>query len=222
MNRLIKPGRVTALLLLMFLILSLYMVFLYKLQIVEGEIYYNKSSEITNERRTVTAERGSILDRYGRVLVGNKECYNLKVDNTKLFANDVGLLAAMYAGGIQLRLLAGESGLNIGAVYENVVAQELLAKGLSPYYYHSKKRGELDFVVERAGGVTPIEVKSGKDYKRHNALSNVLSDANYEIDEAFVLSNENLERVGRVTYLPIYMVMFMAATDLPERLIYRV
>ena len=88
MNRLIKPGRVTALLLLMFLILSLYMVFLYKLQIVEGEIYYNKSSEITNERRTVTAERGSILDRYGRVLVGNKECYNLKVDNTKLFANE--------------------------------------------------------------------------------------------------------------------------------------
>ena len=88
MNRLIKPGRVTALLLLMFLSLSLYMVFLYKLQIVEGEIYYNKSSEITNERRTVTAERGSILDRYGRVLVGNKECYNLKVDNTKLFANE--------------------------------------------------------------------------------------------------------------------------------------
>ncbi len=88
MNRLIKPGRVTALLLLMFLILSIYMVFLYKLQIVEGEIYYNKSSEITNERRTVTAERGSILDRYGRVLVGNKECYNLKVDNTKLFANE--------------------------------------------------------------------------------------------------------------------------------------
>jgi hypothetical protein len=70
--------------------------------------------------------------------------------------------------------------------------------------------------------VTPIEVKSGKDYKRHNALSNVLSDANYQIDEAFVLNNENLERVGRITYLPIYMVMFMSAPDLPERLIYRV
>jgi hypothetical protein len=77
-------------------------------------------------------------------------------------------------------------------------------------------------VVERAGGVTPIEVKSGKDYKRHNALSNVLSDANYQVDEAFVLNNENLERVGRITYLPIYMVMFMAVPDLPERLIYRV
>ena len=140
----------------------------------------------------------------------------------KLFANDVGLLAAMYAGGIQLRLLAGERGLNIGAVYENMVAQELLAKGFSPYYYHSKKRGELDLVVERDGGVAPIEVKSGKDYKRHNALSNVLADASYQIDEAFVLNTENLERVGRITYLPSYMVMFMAAADLPERLIYRV
>ena len=96
----------------------------------------------------------------------------------KLFANDVGLLAAMYANGIQLRILADENGLNIGAVYENVVAQELLAKGLAPYYYHSKKKGELDFVVERGDGVTPIEVKSGKDYKRHNALSNVLADVN--------------------------------------------
>ena len=140
----------------------------------------------------------------------------------KLFANDVGLLAAMYAGGIQLRLLAGESGLNIGAIYENVVAQELLSKGFTPYYYHSKKRGELDFVVERAGGVTPIEVKSGKDYKRHNALSNVLADANYQIEEAFVLNNENLERFGRITYLPIYMVMFVVAAGLPDKLIYRV
>ena len=140
----------------------------------------------------------------------------------KFFANDVGLLAAMYANGIQLRILAGENGLNIGAVYENVVAQELLAKGIAPYYFHSKKKGELDFVVERGDGVTPIEVKCGKDYKRHNALSNVLADVNYHIEEAFVLNNENLERVGKITYLPIYMVMFMAASGLPERLIYRV
>ena len=65
-------------------------------------------------------------------------------------------------------------------------------------------------------------MKSGKDYKRHNALSNVLADTNYQIEEAFVLNNENLERIGRITYLPIYMVMFMSASELPERLIYRV
>ena len=65
-------------------------------------------------------------------------------------------------------------------------------------------------------------MKSGKDYKRHNALSNVLADTNYQIEEAFVLNNENLERVGRITYLPIYMVMFMSASELPEQQIYRV
>jgi predicted AAA+ superfamily ATPase len=140
----------------------------------------------------------------------------------KLFANDVGLLAAMYAEGIQLRIVAGESTLNIGAVYENAVAQELRAHGFSPYYYHSKKRGELDFVVENAGSAIPIEVKSGKDYKRHNALQNVLMDTNYPINEAIVLSNENLEQIGKITYAPVYMVMFVVPDALPDKLIYRI
>lgn len=138
----------------------------------------------------------------------------------KLFANDVGLLAAMYAGGIQLRILAGEGTLNIGAVFENAVAQELRAHGFNPFYYHSKKRGELDFVVENAGHSVPIEVKSGKDYKRHNALRNVLADRNYPIDEAFVLSNGNLEKTGKITYAPVYMAMFIVPDALPGKLVY--
>ena len=140
----------------------------------------------------------------------------------KLFANDVGLLAAMYAEGIQLRILAGEKALNIGAVYENAVAQELRAHGFSPYYFHSKKKGELDFVVENAGRAMPIEVKSGKDYKRHNALQNVLADKNYPIDEAIVLSNGNLERAGRIVYAPVYMAMFIMPDAIPDELIYKI
>ena len=72
---------------LVILILVIYLTFLYRLQIIEGEKYYNQSNEITNTERTVTAARGNILDRYGRIMVSNKECYNLKVDNVKLFAN---------------------------------------------------------------------------------------------------------------------------------------
>ena len=72
---------------LVILVLVLYLTFLYRLQIIEGEKYYHLSDEVTNTERTVTAARGNILDRYGRVLVSNKECYNLKVDNVKLFAN---------------------------------------------------------------------------------------------------------------------------------------
>ena len=140
----------------------------------------------------------------------------------KLFANDVGLLAAMYAEGIQLRILAGETAFNIGAVYENAVAQELKTHGFNLSYYHSKKRGELDFVVENVGHAIPIEVKSGKDYKRHNALRNVLADGNYPINEAIVLSNENVERVGKITYAPVYMAMFVAPDSIPEKLVYKI
>ena len=80
----------------------------------------------------------------------------------------------------------------------------------------------MDFVVESAGHARPIEVKSGKDYKRHNALQNVLADKNYPIDEAIVLSNENLERVGKITYAPIYMAMFIVPDALPAKLIYKI
>ncbi len=88
MHGLIRPGRVAALALILVLLLTVYMVFLYKLQIIEGEKYYNQSNEITSEKRTVTAARGNILDRYGRVLVSNAESYNLTIDTAKLFAND--------------------------------------------------------------------------------------------------------------------------------------
>ncbi|MBQ3424370.1 MAG: penicillin-binding protein, partial [Clostridia bacterium] len=88
MNKIIKPGRVAAMAIFFALIMVIYLAFLYNLQIVEGEKYYNQSKEITNTRRTITAARGNILDRYGRVLVSNKECYNLRIDTTKLFAND--------------------------------------------------------------------------------------------------------------------------------------
>ena len=88
MYKLVKPGRVAALALIFFLVISVYLVFLYKLQIIEGERYYNQANELIKETRTVTAARGNILDRYGRILVSNKEAYNIKIDITKLFASE--------------------------------------------------------------------------------------------------------------------------------------
>ena len=127
----------------------------------------------------------------------------------KLFQNDVGLLASQYADGIQLRLLTDAKSINFGSVYENAIAQELFAHGFELYYFNSKKQGELDFVIEKNGDVLPIEVKSGKDYHRHNALSNVISNQDYQIPEAIVFSNENLRQSDKVMYLPIYMAIFL-------------
>ena len=129
----------------------------------------------------------------------------------KLFQNDVGLLAYQYANGIQLRILSGEVNINYGAIYENVVAQELLAQGFGQlYYFNSKKQGEVDFVIEAGDGtVLPIEVKSGKDYERHSALANILDNEEYKLGKAIILCNDNVSVPGKKTYLPIYMTTFI-------------
>ncbi len=139
----------------------------------------------------------------------------------KLFLSDVGLLAAMYMDGIQLKLLKREKNINFGSVYENAAAQELKAHGYELYYFNSKKQGELDFVVERGGNVLPIEIKSGKDYQRHAALDNVMENRDYAIPEAFVFQNDNVSADGRIVYLPIYMLMFLSKEQPSEPMIYK-
>ena len=139
----------------------------------------------------------------------------------KLFQNDVGLLACQYAEGIQLQLLTDAKSINYGSIYENAVAQELHAHGFDLYYFNSKKQGELDFVVEKGGKTYPIEVKSGKDYQRHNALSNVMANEDYQIPQAYVFSNGNVSQEGRVLYLPIYMTAFLEKQT-PIDVVYKV
>ena len=81
-------------------------------------------------------------------------------------------------------------------------------------YYNNRKFGELDFVIEYKGRVLPIEVKSGKSYQRHSALSNIMDISNYAIEEGFVLSNYNVEVKGNLIYYPIYMLMFIENDDI--------
>lgn len=127
----------------------------------------------------------------------------------KLFQNDVGLLASQYADGIQLKILQGEVNINYGAIYENLAAQELHAHGWELYYFQNKKQGELDFLLEQGAEIIPLEIKSGKDYERHVALNNVLRNRNYAIQKAFVFCNDNVTTKGVITYMPIYMLMFL-------------
>ena len=138
----------------------------------------------------------------------------------KLFANDVGLLSAMLMGGIQIRVLNGETDLNFGAIYENAVAQELTAHGFAVRYYNSSAFGEVDFLVEKDCAVLPIEVKSGKHYKRHRALTHLLSDPEYDFPEAIVFDDDALKVEGRIRYMPIYMAMFLQKDVFPDKMIY--
>lgn len=127
----------------------------------------------------------------------------------KLFQSDCGLLAAQYADGIQMRILKGDRDINFGAIYENAVAQELVAHGHDLYYYNNKKRGELDFVIQSDGKVLPLEIKSGKDYEVHRALSNIMGCGEYDLPEAIVFNNDNLHVKENIIYAPIYMLMFL-------------
>ena len=127
----------------------------------------------------------------------------------KLFISDVGLLTTIYGKSCKLKIVNKESDINKGAVFENVVAQELHAHGYPLYYYNSKKQGEIDFIVEQNGKSLPIEVKSGKAYNKHSALNNLMNTKEYGIEEAFIFTNDNVKIDGKLNYLPMYMVMFL-------------
>ena len=103
--------------------------------------------------------------------------------------------------------------VNLGSVYESVVASELKAHGHELFYYDNKAKGEVDYIIDdyNSLSVLPIEVKSGKDYQIHHALNTFASTDDYKIKKGIVLSNERLvHSKGIITYMPIYYVMFVA------------
>ena len=130
----------------------------------------------------------------------------------KLYLNDVGLLTYLLYGLNINAVLQDERSINLGTVYESVVAQELRAHGFKLYYYDNKKNGEVDFLINdySTTQVLPLEIKSGKDYKEHSTLSKFLDEKEYNIHQAIVFSNE--PRVWQdkgIWYMPIYYIMFL-------------
>ena len=129
----------------------------------------------------------------------------------KLYLNDVGLLTYLLYGNNINAVLKDENSVNLGSVYESVVAQELHAHGFPLHYYDNKQKGEVDFLVDDYTNLTvlPLEIKSGKDYTVHSALDNFINTPDYNIHNAVVLSNarEVYQKDG-ITYQPIYYCMF--------------
>ena len=131
----------------------------------------------------------------------------------KLYMNDVGLLTGvLYHNNIRA-VLDHDTGVNLGAVYEMVVAQELRAHGNKLFYYDNKQKGEVDYLVNDYDelSVVPVEVKSGRDYYIHSAMDKFTSNNDYHIKYGIVLSNEReIRHKGTITYMPIYYSMFIA------------
>lgn len=130
----------------------------------------------------------------------------------KLYLNDVGMLTSqLYQYNLQ-PVLEDERSVNLGAVYESVVAQELKSHGFRLFYYDNRHKGEVDFIVDdfRHLCIFPIEVKSGRDYTIHSALANFMKTEDYHVHEGCVLSNAREVRVEHgIRYFPIYYIMFI-------------
>lgn len=134
----------------------------------------------------------------------------------KLYLNDVGLLTAKLYNLSIKAVMETEASVNLGSVYESVVAQELHAHGYPLFYYDNKAKGEVDFLTDDTDnpGIMPVEVKSGKDYRVHSALNAFVSGQGYGVKQAVVLSNSReIVQDGKVLYLPVYYVMFLKPID---------
>ena len=130
----------------------------------------------------------------------------------KLYLNDVGLLTDVLYGSTIRAILDDEAGINLGSVYESVVAQELIAHGCKLFYYDNRNKGEVDFLIDdyESLSAVPVEVKSGKNYTVHSALNHFVKNEDYHVKKAIVLSNEReIKTKGKIIYLPIYDVMFL-------------
>ena len=137
----------------------------------------------------------------------------------KLYMNDVGLLTSILYGNNLLPVLDTECSVNLGSVYECVVATELAAHGSNLFYYDNKSKGEVDYLVDDYSklSVLPLEVKSGKDFTVHSALDNLLANKDYHIREGYVLSNDREVKIsGGICYMPVYYVMFLPGLTMAD------
>ena len=188
-------------------------------------IYDQIPSNLENKKKRVVAQRiegkkGSTFANYEdefEYLISAGIALNVQAISTptfpliessgknllKLYLNDVGSLE-------------DERSINLGSVYESVVASELIAHGFNLYYYDNRSKGEVDYLIDDYDSLSavPIEVKSGKDYTVHSALNSFVKNDDYHVKKAFVLSNaREITTNGKITYLPIYDVMFLGAAE---------
>ena len=140
----------------------------------------------------------------------------------KLYLNDVGLLTYLLYGINVNAVLQDIRSINLGTVYESAVAQELAAHQFKLHYYDNKQKGEVDFLIDDYSNlqVLPLEIKSGKDYTEHSALTKFLDTPEYGITRAIVFSNERqVYKNNGVTYMPVYYCMFLHKNALNDAVI---
>ncbi len=165
----------------------------------QDEFDYLITSGIALEVKAISTPTFPLLESSGKNLL-------------KLYLNDVGILTdILYKNNVRA-ILDNEKSINLGSVYESVVASELNAHGHNLFYYDNRSKGEVDYLIDdyNALSVVPIEIKSGKDYTIHSALNKFMENKDYSVKYGMVLSNEReIKEKNGIIYMPIYFVMFI-------------
>ncbi len=136
----------------------------------------------------------------------------------KLYQSDTGMLVSRFSQSTARGVYLNRADVNLGGVFENVVAQELTALDIPLFYYSNLNVGEVDFLIEgQHGHVLPLEGKSGNRLRSHAALDALLESPRYKIPFGVVLSQSNLSLEGNVLYVPLYMTFCLDELTDAER-----
>lgn len=210
-----------------------------------ARIYDMIPSNLTNKKKRVVAQR--IENKRGKTFADYRDEFDYLISEgialevkavstpvfplpqisdknlLKLYLNDVGLLTCILFDTNVNAVLDDHLGINLGSIYENVVASELMAHGHDLFYYDNRNKGEVDFLIDDIATLStmPLEIKSGKDYAIHSALSNFVGNEDYHVSKACVLSNKREVRSkGKIVHMPIYYIMFFHKSAGVENLMF--
>lgn len=134
----------------------------------------------------------------------------------KLFICDTGLFTTLMfkdkdftENEIYEKLLNDKLSANLGYLYENAVAQALVANGRELFYHSwqnesSKHNYEIDFLVTDKNKICPIEVKSS-GYKAHASLDEFCKKFSGRISNRYLVYTKDLAKEKEILYLPMYM-----------------
>ena len=196
-------------------------------QLEKNASRYQVSSVLENQRNSTVLELISEMESSTTVLVSYKSddpnaglTRTKDLENFKLFVCDTGLFTTMLfmdkdftENIIYEKLLSDKLSVNLGYLYENVVAQILKANGNSLFYYtfldeKSRHNFEIDFLLARNNKVCPIEIKSS-GYKTHASLDAFSEKYSSRILNKYLVYTKDLGKDKDVFSIPVYMTMFL-------------
>ena len=196
-------------------------------QLEKNASRYQVSSVLENQRNSTVLELISEMESSKTVLVSYKSddpnaglTRTKDLENFKLFVCDTGLFTTMLfmdkdftENIIYEKLLSDKLSVNLGYLYENVVAQILKANGNSLFYYtfldeKSRHNFEIDFLLARNNKVCPIEIKSS-GYKTHASLDAFSEKYSSRILNKYLFYTKDLGKDKDVFSIPVYMTMFL-------------